>query len=407
MKEMVATSVRKVVSKLLFDDEIFKRSLVEIEALGFTISEHPTSASTPYGVIGGRSNQRWWLIPLANRSVAISGMALFQPILTSAKLLKSACVMASVLGLSNLWAREKIYISKKSHLEEVIGRDNLNYAFFTGTDSPHRKTAIQIMEQDGSIKGFAKLAQNSNVKPLLTHEAETLQYLQTLELQSAIIPAVLYIGDIGHARVLVTDTLKTAKSITLTTLTEHHRAFLTEMAEKTGNEETLANSEFLQKLHRQIELHSSKLPVAWNKRLTAALQIISIHASSITAEMVFCHGDFTPWNTFMVSEKLYVFDWEYAQQGCPPGYDVIHFILSLPAVKRQPINKTIGQIRKLLQEMKIAGDDTSADILFLCYLCAHSLQYSAREIEVNDTANTWDGEQEAAAYIDAIIARKI
>ena len=402
----MATNVRKVKILSSLDNEIFKSSLAEIEALGFTISEHPTQGSSPYGVISGRSNQRWWLIPLTNHHVATTGMALFQPVLTSAKLLKSIYVMASSLGLSNILFREKIYISQKTMFEDVFEIENLNYAFFTGTDSPHRKTAIQVMDQAGSIKGFAKVAQNSNVKPLLTHEAETLQYLKSLNLQSVKIPDVLYVGDTGNTRVIVTDTLKTAKSKTHTTFTDQHKTFLTELMEKTGNGITLAKSEFLQNLQKNIKGLSSSLPVAWGNRLAAAYQLISNHASSIISEMTLSHGDFTPWNTYMTGKKLYVFDWEYAQHGYPPGYDLIHFLLSLPTVKRQPIKKIIDKVRHLLKEMKIAGNDVDVDVLLLCYLCAHGLQYSAREIEENNTVSTWDGEHEAAVYIDAIIGCK-
>jgi len=37
---------------------VLKRSLNEIEALGFTISDHTSPGLLPYEVVGGRSNQR-------------------------------------------------------------------------------------------------------------------------------------------------------------------------------------------------------------------------------------------------------------------------------------------------------------------------------------------------------------
>jgi len=387
----------------LLENPVFQSARREIEELGFRFSIVPTLDSNPYAIIGGRSNARWWLIPINNNRVAISGLALFQPVIISAHLLKRAAIEISGLGLTGLWARNKIYISsRKSCLADIFGDNNLSYAFFTGTDSPHRKVAIQIMDDKGSIKGFAKVSRKEIIKPLLTHEAKTLNYLHSLNLQTALIPKVLFCGNIAGAQMLVTDTRKTEHSKTQIDLNNKHIAFLRELTEKTTSHNSNVTDWFVEALYQQYEELAERLTEEWQLRLKKAIAVVAGREKNHRSRSL-SHGDFTPWNTFFVDGSLYVFDWEYAKWECSPGYDLIHFLLSLPATKKKLFHDTICRIRMLLKEMLLAENDATADILILSYLCGHSLHYSGRKMEVDSPVTTWDGEPEAAALIDILL----
>lgn len=388
----------------LYANTTFKLFLKEIEALGFTVSDSPKPGSLPYGVIGGRSNARWWLVPLTNRNVTTSGLALFQPILTSAKILKTAATTFSAIGLSRFWAKNIIHIACPPVFSDLFKSDGLHYAFFTGTDCPHRKAAVQIMDQEGRIKGFAKVTKNTAVKPLLKHETEILNSLNTLDLKTALIPKVLFCGEINGAEALITDSLKTAKSKTVTTLKEAHIAFLRELAEKSAVPATVRHDGFMDELRKQYDTVAEKLTFEWQQRLEKAMTLMAATDVDLRTKSL-SHGDFTPWNTFFAKDRLYVFDWEYAQQGVPPGYDLIHFHLSLPKVKRQSVHKTIGEIRKQCLDMRFADEDADSDILLLCYLCGQSMRHITREPDDCLKVTAWDGEKESAVLTDTIIER--
>lgn len=393
------------VSSLLFNNPVFKDALAEIEGLGFRVSDRSTPGTIPYGIIGGRSNQRWWLVPLNDRRLTVSGLALFQPIVSSAKVLKSAAVMASTLGLSSVWLREKVYISGRSYLEEIFSEKGLCFAFFTGTDSPHRKVAVQIMARDGRIKGFAKVSQNSSVKPLLKHEAQTLEYLNTLDLQAALIPEVLFCGEIGIAEVLVTDSLKTARTKTVTALNDAHISFLQELADKTAIPVEEGDVPLATSLRKRYVAAAECLTNEWQNRFEKALEVIEGAEGELGCSKRLTHGDFTPWNTFFVDGRLYVFDWEYASKECQVGHDLIHFVLSLPSVKRWRVSETIREAKKVMRESKFFSDDANPDCLFLSYLCANSLHYIGRVPKANGQIIHWDGEQEAAVCLDSLNGR--
>ncbi|MDP2107258.1 MAG: phosphotransferase [Desulfobulbaceae bacterium] len=390
-----------------FENPICKLFFAEIRSLGFIASRDPIPGAKPYAVIGGRSNVRWWLVPLTNRNVTTSGLALFQPIIPSAKILKTAATALSAVGLASLWARKLVYVLCPPVFSDLFSCSDLTYAFFTGTDSPHRKTTVQIMGADGGIKGFAKISLSPKIKELIAHEANCIDYVQSLRLESCCIPKMLLSAEISGAQILVTNTEKTRYSKSPTVFMALHKGFLSElMSKSTKDKETLAGSQFLLDIRKQAEQYSIRLPTGWNTRFAEAFSKISSLAPTIKAEIVFCHGDFTPWNTFMVNNRLYVFDWEYAHKSYPPGYDLIHFTLSLPESKRRPSKTTIRLVRKLLTEMGLTENDAEADVLFLCYLCGHSLQYIAREPYECGKLETWDGEPGKADFIDTIIRWK-
>ena len=379
--------------------------MAEIESLGFHVTESPVLGATPYGIVGGRSNQRWWLIPLTNRRVAVSGMALFQPIISSAKLLKGAAVVASALGFSDLWARNKLYISGKSNLADIFEDENLQYAFFTGTDSPHRKIAVQIMDKIGNIKGFAKVSRNPAIKPLLSHEAAILNDLHSLELQSAHVPTVLFSGEHDGASLLVTDTLKTARTKTSIRFNNAHQAFLQELAYKTAIPETGSKEGLVTELYRRYAAVAELLSIEWRHRIEQGLEKMAEQRDSL-GPVVLCHGDFTPWNTFFVDGQLYVFDWEYADHVYPVGYDAIHFLLSLPKVKRLPAARKIRQLLKELAEIYYSSDGNCMKSILLAYLCGHSLHFMCRAPIEDGKIFNWDGSEEMAMLLDTAIVMK-
>ena len=391
-------------NKKLFANPIFKLFIEEIEILGFKVSDSPRTGFLTYVVVEGRSNMRWWLLPLTNRFVTKSSLALFQPVVSSAKIAKKILSILSSFNLGPLLAPSKIYISCPHVFLDLFEIKRFSYAFFTGTDSPHRKIAVQIMNNIGEIKGYAKISKQKKVKELIKREGYYLEYAHSLDLNSCHLPNIIFSKDINGATILLTDTQKTAHSISPVKFTKYHEEFLSELANKSRNDEQLHSSNFLKKIKIQNDQLSTSLSAQWNTRLSLALQRISHIAPRVNAEMRTCHGDFTTWNTFIVRDKIYVFDWEYAHLGYPPGYDAVHFHLSLPNVKQQPIKEIIMQIRQILRSMKYCVDDIEADILFLCYLCGNTLQCLAREPVIkNEVCFSWTGEEAAANIIDALI----
>ncbi len=390
----------------LFSNPVFKEAIADIEALGLKVSEQPAAHAMPYAAIGGRSNARWWLVPLENGPVTASGLALFQPLLSSARLMKALAVGLSRFGLSRLWARNIIYISGESALQQFFTHAKpLSLAYFTGTDSPHRKLAVQVMDSAGNIKGYAKVSRNPAVQALLQHEANTLNYVKTLNLETANIPNVLFNGAMGNACVLVSDTLKTPKTKSVTKLQQIHLDFLQELADKTKADVQNKPDWLVDSLRNRFKQIKNRLTPEWKARLEKAIAVIQQQKEHIR-QPVMTHGDFTPWNTFVAHGKLYVFDWEYADNKSSTGYDAIHFLLACPEMQKLTIPKQIKSVlNRLCMLLPISSE--AAPINFLAYLCAHAMQYAQREANSVEIVHEWDRQHESAQLIDALLNGEI
>lgn len=379
----------------------FQDAIADIQSLGLKVSPYPSADAIPYAVIGGRSNARWWLLPLENRQVTSSGLALFQPILTSARWIKRAVVLLSKLGMGWLWAKPQLYISGQSVLASYFNSNDLSYAYFTGTDSPHRKIAVQIMNKQGAIKGFAKVSRNPEVKKFINHEAKILQQLATLDIKTAYLPAVLYIGEQHGASVLLTDTLKTPNTPTVSKLKPQHLAFLQELAQKTVTPQP--PSQTIEVLHKRYTSVASQLTAAWCTRLEHALTLLNHHTHQLLSPTLI-HGDFTPWNTFFVDQQLYVFDWEYAEFNYPTTNDFIHFLLAQPDSNQLTAELKLQKLVTALAKDFAVTQSQQAILLVALYLTSHTLQYVERNVVSGQSATAWDSANSTAELLDLTLA---
>lgn len=385
---------------------VFKDAMADLEALGLHVSPHASANAIPYAVIGGRSNARWWLLPLTNRDVAVGGLALFQPVLKTAILMKRGVAALSQMGLTWLWARSRLYLAGEPSVAQWFGQGHWSCAYFTGTDSPHRKVAVQVMDLQGNIKGFAKLTKNAQVRELLMHEAATLGYLRELNLQAGYVPKVLFAGQSGASTLLVTDTLKNRKTRTTTQFLGAHRAFLQELAARTAVPQGICLGDIASDFRRRLLGLSKALDAIWCGRLDRAIRALDTQAQiALPASLI--HGDFTPWNTFLSHGRLYVFDWEYARQKYPNGIDVIHFALSQPQARSKEALAKIAMVQSCLLEPWTGVQAAQVPLLLLIYLVMQSLLQIERLGDPIVANGRWDGAQESAVLLDILLARPL
>lgn len=399
---------------------VFRAALEEIESLGVQASDKPISGATPYAIVGGRSNARWWLIPLTNRQVAMSGLAMFQPILASAKLIKQTVLALSRVGLQSMWAKPALYLAGTPSIARHFGGSARSFAYFTGTDSPHRKLAVQAMHASGRLAGFAKVTRNPLVNPLLRHEADTLGFVNGLGLTSAKVPRVLFSGEAEGSHILVTDTLKTTSSVTSVDLQPAHVAFLKELANKGASPAALGagsggdtplrpadesgdeSASFRVRFGRL----EPRLPPEWSVRLTKAIDRLAGEGLRIGVHRSLAHGDFTPWNTFFVDDALYVFDWEYAQPKGTVVSDLIHFVLASPRLQRRSPGERVTEVQARLERAFGIASSENADSHLMRHLVDHTLRYVERSEHQPGQIASWDGMRQSAELLDLIIGRR-
>lgn len=326
-----------------------------------------------------------WLIPLKNKELIVSSLALYQPSLVRAKLLKKMTVLVAKGGLSYLLMKNRVYFQRDDRaIKEIFNRDDLYYAFFTGTEGCHRKVTIQVMDEKGRILGYIKVSDNGDIDRLLRNEKEILEDLSRLNIENGLVPKVVYHGRINDVNILVLDTLKSVHSKFGSNLSNIHIKFLAEIFRKTMRHCKFGESGFACNIRQRLrEFVTNRQRNAYEK----AADYIEKKIKDKDIPFGLCHRDFTPWNTFFHNGKLYVFDWEYARRDYPPLIDLFHFMIQDGILVRHL--KPEGLLRRVFKRTELVETycnlisiSTNKDFLvslLLCYLLDISLFYIERE----------------------------
>lgn len=337
-----------------------------------------------YGLAPASGSTRW-ILPLMDRKLTAASFALYQPSLTRAKILKELTIFLSRIGLAKLIFRDRVYFERNDgEVRKIFGRDDLEYAIFTGTAGCHRKVTVQVMDGKGTILGYIKVADSEAIEELLDNEAEILGDLLRFEIKGGLFPKVIYRGDLKGTKVLILDTLKSTTSTFSSRLSEKHIMFLSELFLKSSKILKFSESPFSAGIVSRLAALDS-LDHRWRERFTRALDSISRRLGETEIPFGLCHRDFTPWNTFFHDGQLYVFDWEYARRDYPPLLDIFHFLIQDGIiVKKMGPERLVRRIseNKRLIETYCNSIDIAKDLvqpLLLCYLLDISLLYIERE----------------------------
>ncbi len=363
--------------------ELLKRAnlLGEITKEGRTDDEQLESLT----LLPSSQNPRW-LIPL-RKKFFISSLAMYQPSLVRAKIIKKLTILLARLGLSSLTIKNRIYLKRDDDfIKKIFDKDTLHYAFFFGTEGCHQKVTIQVMDKKGSILGYIKVSDGAEIDKLLRNEADVLGELSRLEISKGLFPKVLYYGDIKGTDVLILDTLKGPYTRFSSKLSTAHIDFLTEIFLKTSRLSLFRESRFKMELNERLEnlkpfgLVGNSLELYRRTR-----EYITEKIGHKIIPFGLCHRDFTPWNTFFYNDKLYVFDWEYARDNYPPMLDLFHFIIQDGILVRhltaQGLLKRVYKNWQWLRQYssRTGIDETYIMPLLMCYLLDISLLYIERE----------------------------
>lgn len=320
----------------------------------------------------------------------------------TAKIYKNVVEFLSWCGLTKVWARNTVKLEIGSYLTKYFPNvKNHHYAFFTGTDSPHRKMTTQVMDAMGRIYGYAKYSSNPAVSSMLKHEAMMLDYLNNSAIKTASFPNLIFCGNHNNGTILVTDTSFDASTKSVVVLSNLHVDFLNDMASCTKMP-SISVSEIIYNIVLRVELIKRSITKEWQNLLNNAIEIISNKGS----ELVFCclsHGDFTPWNTYIVKGKLYVFDWEYAEMTAPASNDLIHFVINQPNVRNRSAKYKLHIISKALaSHMPNIKREVHVTLIGL-YLLSQILRQVERLHYEGQVIYHWDGMVQQRELMDVLI----
>jgi hypothetical protein len=278
-----------------------------------------------------------WVFP-CSRVVASSMMELYQPSLLAGKGRKVLYRALSLVNMTNLWAPYRILTAARagSHtlkttlpllIAHILNRQDIQLGFFTGTPSYYHKVTAQVISNSGEVIAYGKIASTDQAASMLAQEAQNLTFVDSCGIESFVMPRLLWIGKLYGYSILLQSAPQRSDPGPVH-LTEKHISALAELHRKTEKPLLLENGEFFKELKRRIDWLETRVNDSLNSIFKAALARVLSHIGHTDITHGVCHRDFTPWNTKVVDDTLYVFDWEWSLLEAPPFIDLFHFLVS-------------------------------------------------------------------------------
>lgn len=318
------------------------------------------------------------------------------------KLFKWACKfyfkfqIQSILNTANIWVN-----TQQLNLDNIS--DQLNtapYAIFTGTTGENRK-AIICYEQQGQVTQFLKMPLTKPAQILVNNESQQLQKLQQQNF--------LYLQHPNTQKInnsLLLSDVRPTKKLSNKNLTKIHFSALKELYQYTATTQLISSLPIWKSV-------LNDLSIIRNSSVKNNISILQIHHLACLLETLLdridpnqiissalAHGDFTPWNTYLSSSRLHVYDWELAQQ-LPMLYDCFHYLFQTNILVNrksfQEIKKAINhleqevEIQSILQDYQI--DFQLAYQLYLLHNISYYLSRYMRQEYLHEQAHwlldTW------------------
>ena len=318
-----------------------------------------------------------WLMPIQDMDTALN---LYQPSSPKGKMVKyflpyfqGISILRQILGITP--QKYELTNDIKFLLQGLFQMDDIQFSVFYGTPSIHQKIIIQIYSGE-HILGYCKVTDIDEIKAIFKHEESVLAVLKNKGVNQ--IPRCIYRETImGNIDLFVQTTGKTKKSKTIHILGKIHWIFLTELYLKTQQTLPFEQTDFF-KILSDFSHYIDKL--TGNEAGITQASIDYIISNFKNSEVTFSifHADFTPWNTFMEKNGLFVFDWEYAQYTCPPFMDAFHFITQTGIFEKKWSAKKIFNHYLAIKPV-FSSLIKNPNLIYECYLIYIIAQYSLRD----------------------------
>ena len=279
----------------------------------------------------------------------------YQPLKAPAKLVKwVACQMLQRGKATWLGAPLVLASTKPSLLEalvrEITGETQPLFALSFGRRAAVRKLTVQALRANGEILGYIKIPLTAAATERVVNEARALARLSQFAELRPHIPRLLYAGNWSSGYILFQTPLGGLPGPIV--LSSIHDLFLDRL--RNAHRVEKPGQSLVEEIGAQWAKAVPRLDSKWETSGREALRAAARLLGSGMVECGIAHGDFAPWNTRVLDDRLLVFDWESTQWDAPKFWDVFHF------------NSQIGasSLGKGL-ELRLGPKDRASYILYL------------------------------------------
>lgn len=318
-----------------------------------------------------------WLFPAGEPAMRRAGIReLFRPSSLKGRVLKGLILSGGLRG-EGVELEAKALSNLESEASRALNEPSARCVFYVGTPGAYRKATALILKPTGETLAFAKIA----ATPLARADVET-EHRNLLRLSGGVslngqVPKPLRLFDWQGARLLLITGGPSRPGPRQ--LSAEHVEFCAKLADLSATSGTFDASPMSGRLAERIAIVAPELPDA-SDLLQRAFERLRRELDPATLRFYLAHRDFAPWNTRLGPRGLFVFDWDHAEEGATPLYDLFHFQAIQAALfgRRSPVPDP-----RILQEAaaKICPEAREhLSPLYLAYLLDMALLYGEARV---------------------------
>ena len=285
-----------------------------------------------------------WLLPLKNMQ---TGLEIYEPSGIKGKILKKWLPLFSqikankVLGYFD-FCRVELVGALKSLLDSLY--QNYEFSIFGGTPSTDQKITIQIF-WNKEILGYCKIGTSKRAHDLFKHEKDILLVLENSNMSH--VPRCKGVFELDNeTSVFIQTTEKKAGSKIEHVFGSKQKVFLDTLFERTKKDIAFEETDYYSSI-LYLKQNIKLLQKEYHQVVAQTIEVVLSRYKGRQVLWGICHRDFTPWNTCVVNNQLFVFDFEYALRYAPQGIDRWHFFVqTLYYEKKMDVEKIAHEFLK-------------------------------------------------------------
>jgi thymidylate kinase len=279
-----------------------------------------------------------------------------------ARIISKVIKLISAVGVSGLFKSGSFTIYHRERTIPELFIEDLKsdrFSCFMGTPGYDRKAVLTFISKEFSTN-YLKIALSEYSKKALKNEALAIQRLTAREFKAPKAKVV-------HGHLLLSNEALTQHE-EANDWTPAHTRFLSNMQSLGGESKAWEELTWFS-AEKLVDIGGSR-----NKTVSESAKLaISISELLPKISTAPAHGDFTPWNTKLVKDKLYVIDWEKYHESMPVLFDFFHFHFQKGLLSEgKDLNKIVSELKALFNTKNISALTTSSFTeLLAAYLVAN------------------------------------
>lgn len=249
------------------------------------------------------------------------------------------------------------------HLASRVG-EPLAAAINVGPPRANRKPVLHLLDERGASVAHAKVAVNELTTQRLSTEREALQTVTDAGPEGLLTPRVVDSGNWRGHEFLVMSPVPTGTA--RPDSDQLSRAMHRLVAAFPQPEPALAQADWWERTGTALATQSS--PEA--RRLSAAVNELTVGWGDVGMRHGATHGDWTPWNCATHDGRLSVWDWERFSPDRPVGWDALHYALAERLRGRRSRQEALAGVRRSAESLvrSNGGDPDRAALVYASYL---------------------------------------